>query len=144
MDAARPVGERGRVRVVGVGHRQRDDLRAVAVRGVMVRDVGLRVQRAGDHEAHAALFEHVRHAVAPAGLQPGVGDLAEPEGMREEVRGLRGVAHVQLDVVDSVQRHEIGGVAVVDAGGSARSGGHGLMIRLNLCLNNRDLLRLSG
>ena len=46
--------------------------------------------------------------------RPGVGDLAEAERVRVEVRRLRGVADPELDVVDAVQRHEV--VAVRSAG----------------------------
>jgi hypothetical protein len=51
----------------------------------------------------------VRRAVAQAGLEPGVGDLAEAEGVDVEEGGLEGVPHVELDVVDAVQGHEVVG-----------------------------------
>ena len=53
-------------------------------------------------------LQHVGGAVAKPGLEPRVGDRPEPEGVRVEVGRLGGVPHVELDVVDAVQRHEVG------------------------------------
>ena len=78
---ARRVGaaldrRRGR-RASTSGTRQRDHLHAVAVaRRACAADLVVGRQRAGEHEPDAALLEHVRGAVAHAGLQAGVGDLA--------------------------------------------------------------------
>ena len=109
--SATPVrAARGRlaVGVLDVGHRQRDHLDAVAVAGVVARRSRCPERSApGEHEADPALLEHVRDAVAHAGLQPRVGDLAEAVGVREEVGRLRGVADPELDVVDAVERHEV-------------------------------------
>jgi hypothetical protein len=93
--------------VVDVGDGERDDLHAVAVGRVVAADLMVGRQRAGEDEPDAALLEHVRGAVADAGLQPRVGDLLEAHRPRVEVRGLQRVADVELDVVDAVQRHEV-------------------------------------
>ena len=103
------------VGVLDVGDRQRDDLHAVAVAGLVAADLVAGRQRAGEHEADAALLEHVRRAVAHAGLQARVGDLPEAERVHVEVRGLDGVAHVELDVVDAVERHEVLGAGGLGA-----------------------------
>ena len=73
-------------------------------------------ERPGHHQAHAALLEHVRDAVARAGLQPAVGRLGEAEGVSEEVGRLGGVAHVELEMVDAVNRHPIRSRVVPDCG----------------------------
>ena len=96
----------------------------------MAADLVVGRQRAGEHEPDAALLEHVRGAVAHAGLQPRVGDLLEAERVHVEVGGLDRVAHVELDVVDAVQRHE-----VVGAGGLGRDdglGAHGRVLPLEV------------
>ena len=54
-------------------------------------------------------LQDVGDAVAHAGLQAGVGDLLEAERVAVVEGGLRGVADVQLDVVDAVERHEVFG-----------------------------------
>ena len=92
---------------VDVGDRQRDDLHAVAVAAVVLGDRVVRPQPAGDDDPHAALLEHVRGAVARAGLEAGVRDLVEAEGGAQEVRGLGGVPDPHLDVVDAEQRHRV-------------------------------------
>ena len=91
----------------GVGHAQRDLVDAVAVEGVVGRDLVAALERAGEHEPDAALLEHVRDAVAPAGLEAGVGGLGEAECVHEVERRLRGVPHVDLHVVDAVDRHAV-------------------------------------
>ena len=73
----------------------------------MRRDVVAALERAGEHEPDPALLEHVRDAVAPAGLEARVGGLREPERVHEVERRLRGVPHVQLHVVDAVDRHAV-------------------------------------
>lgn len=97
------AGQRG----IDVGHRQRHDLDAVAVHALMRRDLAVGAERPRQHEANAALLEHVRGAVAQPRLQAGVGDLREAEGVGEVVRGLAALPTPQLHVVDAVQRHEI-------------------------------------
>ena len=57
--------------------------------------------------------QHVRHAVAHAGLQPAYATSVKPNALHVEVGGLRGVADPELDVVDAVERHQVlaGGAA---------------------------------
>ena len=64
-------------------------------------------ERAREDEPDAALLEHVRDAVAAAGLEPRVGGLGEAEGVDEVEGRLRGVPHVHLHVVDAVDRHPV-------------------------------------
>ena len=90
-----------------VGHRERDVLHAVAVAAAVPRDVVVLAQRGGEHEADAPLLEHVRGAVADAGLRARVRRAREAERVLVEVRGLLGVADPQLDVVPPVERHEV-------------------------------------
>ena len=106
------------------------------------------VERAGQHEPDAPLLEHVRRAVAHPGLQPRVGDLAEAERVDVVVRRLEGVAHVELDVVDAVQRHEVLGAGGL--GGRDGLGAHAevllfefapFMIALSIAPLKRDPLR---
>ena len=59
-----PVGGRG------VGDAEGDLVHAVAVAAVVVADLVVARERAGDHQADASLLEHVRDAVAAAGLEP--------------------------------------------------------------------------
>ena len=98
----------------------------------------------------AALLEHVRGAVAQAGLEPRVGDLAEAEGVLVEVGGLGGVADAQLDVVDAVERHEGPAARALRRGRrgglrrhlpAPRSSGSPFMIPLVMALFNPDSLR---
>ena len=105
--AAGAALDRRAVRVLGVGHGERDHLDAVAVARVVLADLVARRQRAGQHDPDAPLLEHERDAVAHARLEPGVGDLLEAERLAVEVGRLGGVADPQLDVVDAVQRHEV-------------------------------------
>jgi hypothetical protein len=119
--ASRPAPG-GVVGVGRVGNPERDHARPVAVAGVVLRDLVVGRQRAGEDEPDAALLEDVRGAVAQAGLEPRVGDLLEAEGARVVVRGLLGVADPQLDVVDAVKRHEVFGGLGCDKGLRAHNG----------------------
>jgi len=83
------------------------------------------VHRAREHEPDPALLEDVRGAVARAGLEAGVGDLAEAEGVHVVVGGLERVADVELDVVDAVERHEVVLRLAAGGGGGGRLLGHG-------------------
>ena len=64
-------------------------------------------ERARQDEADLALAEHVRRTVPQPGLGPGVRDAREAERVLVEVRGLLRVTHPELDVVPTVERHEI-------------------------------------
>ena len=79
----------------------------VAVALVVLGDLVVAGQRAGQDEADPALLEHVRDAVATAGLEAAVGGLGEAEGARVVVGGLGGVADEQLEVVDAMDRHRV-------------------------------------
>jgi hypothetical protein len=59
----------------------------------------------GEDDPDPALLEHMRGAVADAGLQPGVGAAPEAERACEPVGGGDPVADVELDVIDAEQRH---------------------------------------
>ena len=107
--AGRAALDGGGVGVGGVGDRQCDHARAVAVEGVVLRDLVAGGEGAGEDEPDAPLLEDVRGAVAQPGLEAGVGHLPEAEGARVEVGGLLGVADPELDVVDAVERHEVMG-----------------------------------
>jgi hypothetical protein len=65
------------------------------VAGVVSAHRSVPTQRAGHDETHRALGEHMGGAVAQAGLQAGVRDAAQAEGVLEEERGLGGVADPQ-------------------------------------------------
>jgi hypothetical protein len=72
-------GERAAVRVRRRRARQRDDAHAVAVAAWWRAISWSGAERAGEHEADAALLEHVGRAVADTGLEARVGDLGEAE-----------------------------------------------------------------
>src|SRR5215216_2126932 len=98
-------------------------------------------ERAGEHEPDAALLEHVRDAVAAAGLEAGVCGLREPERVDEVEGSLGGVPHVELHVVDAVDRH----LAVVcgkrDRAGHQLFSRHHVMIPRSRTSFNACLLR---
>jgi hypothetical protein len=107
MHAARPVLDRVVVGGLGVGHAQRDLVHAVAVVGVVARDLVVTAECAGQDQPDAALLQNVRDAVAAACLEPRVGGLGEAERVAVVVGGLRRVADVELEVVDAVDRHAV-------------------------------------
>jgi hypothetical protein len=59
------------------------------------------VEGRGEEDADSSLLDDVAGAVAHPGLEPGVGGLAETEGVGEVVGRLDAVADVELDVVDA-------------------------------------------
>src|SRR5690348_6621241 len=73
----------------------------------MLRNGTLRPQRGRQHEANLALLQDVAGAVAHAGLQAGVGDGRETECRLVIDGGLTRVAHVELDMIPSLDGHEI-------------------------------------
>ena len=93
--------DRAVMRLTSVIDAVRDDAHAVTVAAHVLGHVGVTVERAGDDEADVALRQHVRLAVAPAGLGARVGDHGEPEAGREELRGVAGVPHPPFDVVEA-------------------------------------------
>ena len=62
-------------------------------------------ERRGEDERDVALAEHVARLVPHAGLEAGIGDDVEAEGVAVEVRRLPGVAHEEADVVDALERN---------------------------------------
>ena len=58
-------------------------------------------------ETNLVLLEHVAHAVANAGLRACVRRAAEAERMLVVVGGLLGVPDPELDVIPTVERHEV-------------------------------------
>jgi hypothetical protein len=93
--------------VLDARHAEGDHAYPVAVLVLMGGDRGIGVQRAGQHEADAPLLQDVGDLVARAGLQAAVGDAPEAERVRVVVRGLQRVAHVELNVVNAVERHVV-------------------------------------
>ena len=71
-----------RVRGVDVRHLEREVDDAVAVAGHVLGAVGVRADRAVQHEAGRAAGQHVRRVVAVALLGPAVGDAVHAEGGR--------------------------------------------------------------
>jgi hypothetical protein len=90
-----------------VGDPQGDVLDAVAVEGGELADAGVPPQAAREHEPDLVLLEDVARAVADTRLGPGIRRLPEAERVLVVVRGLLRVAHVELDVVPAVERHEV-------------------------------------
>src|SRR5215207_3983875 len=86
---------------------ERDAPGAVSVPARELRDFTVHAHPAREHEANVALLEHVRRAVADAGLRPGVRGSREAEGVLVEVRGLLGVADPELEMIPALERHEI-------------------------------------
>ena len=82
-------------------------LRAVAVTACELRDLAVDAYAAREHEADVALLEHVRRAVANAGLGARIGGPREPERVLVEVRGLLGVPDPELEVIPALERHEV-------------------------------------
>jgi hypothetical protein len=81
----------------------------IAVALVVLADLVVTAERAGQDQTDAALLEHVRDAIAAARLQTAVSGLREPECAGVVIGGLGRVAHVQLEVVDAVNRHHVVG-----------------------------------
>ena len=140
-DATSVTGGRLGIGVVDVGDRERDRPDTVAVTGMMGGDLGAGAETAGQDEPDPALLENVRYTVSEPGLEAGVRNPAESEGVLVEVSGLGGVADVELDVVDAVERH-----VIVGCGGDGRSGseGHRFMILWLMQLFNPCSLRLKS
>ncbi len=91
----------------GVVYPQGYCLYPVAVLVNVPADFSAAFQRGSQHQPDLALLHHVRFAVFEAGSQAGVGQRLEAKGRFVEVGGLFGIAHVQFDVVGSVQRQEV-------------------------------------
>ena len=92
------------VGVSGVGHPDRDVDDAVPVRGDVPADVGATAHLGGEPEPGRAGLEDVLGVVAMPGLRPAVRRDRHAERGRVEVRGLFGVAHREVHVVDAFDR----------------------------------------
>ena len=89
-----------------------DVVDAVAVRADVLGDLAVRRQRRGEHEPDVVLDHHVAGAVADLRLEAAEGDRREAPQGAVVGGGLAGVADPELDVVDAVERQEVGGLGV--------------------------------
>jgi hypothetical protein len=84
-----------------------DVVHAIAMLSNVFRDLAIRGQRRGEHEADVVLDHDVAGAVTDLGLEAAICDWGEAP-QRAVVGGrLAGVADPELDVVDAVKRQEI-------------------------------------
>jgi hypothetical protein len=104
----RTARDRLLVGAAGIRHAEGDGAHAVAVPAMEAADGAVTPQRAGHDEPDPALLEDVRDPVAGAGLQSRIGHLRESQGVLEEERGVGGIAHVELEMVDAADRHRVG------------------------------------
>src|SRR5919204_6192003 len=95
------------VRLGRARHLQPDVLGGVAVAAGVLRDLAVVPQAAGHDQPDVALLEHVRGAVAHAGLWPPVRGDREPERVLVEVGRLLRVPDPELDMIPPLQRHEV-------------------------------------
>ncbi len=116
-----------------VGDGEGDVMYAVAMLADVLGDLAVRRERRGEHEADPVLDHHVAGPVADLRLEPAERHGREAPQRAVVVRCLAGVADPELDVVDAIDRQEVGGLRVrvgIDAGtrlvgGPARQGlGH--------------------
>ena len=106
-DSARAALDGLAVGLRRIGDGEGDVLDAVAVREHVLGDLVVAAQRGGEDEPDVPLLDHVRRAVAHAGLGAGVGGQLEAERVLVEVGGLLGVADPELEVVPALDRHEV-------------------------------------
>ena len=99
----------GRLDVVD---REGDVVDAVAVRADVLGDLAVGRQRRGEHEPDVVLDHDVAGPVADLGLETAEGDRGEAPQRAVVGRGLAGVADPELDVVDALERQEVGGLGV--------------------------------
>jgi len=107
--AARTALDRFLVGVSGVRDTQRDVLDAVAVLVRVIADLVTGMERAREHEADVALLENVARAIPYARLWACVRRAAEAECVLVVIGGLLGVPDPELDVIPSVDGHEVFG-----------------------------------
>ncbi len=95
-----------------VVHRESDVVDAVAVLADVLGDLAVGGQRRGEHETDVVLDHDVAGPVADLGLEAAERDRGEaPQGAVVGGR-LAGVADPELDVVDALERQEVGGLGV--------------------------------
>ena len=92
--------------------RERDVVDAVAVLADVLGDLAVRGQRRGEHEPDVVLDHDVARPVADLGLEAAERDRGEAPQRAVVGRGLAGVADPELDVVDAVERQEVGRLGV--------------------------------
>ena len=92
--------------------RERDVVDAVAVGPDVLGDLAVRGQRRREHEADVVLDHDVAGPVADLGLETAVGDRGEAPQRPVVRRRLAGVADPELDVVDALERQEVGSLGV--------------------------------
>jgi hypothetical protein len=107
-DHARAALNRLAVGLGGARHLEADALRCIAVPARVLRDLAVVAQAARHEQADVALLEHIGGPVPDACLGTRVGRTGEAEGVLVEVGRLLGVADPQLDVIPTVERHEVG------------------------------------
>ena len=121
-------------RRLDVRHRERDVVDAVTVLAEVLGDLAIRRERCREHEPDPVLDHDVARAVAHLRLEAAERDRGEAP-QRPVVGGrLAGVPDPEFDVVDAVDRQEVGGLGVrvgVNAGAGLVGGpagdrlGHG-------------------
>ena len=99
----------GRLDVVD---REGDVVDAVAVRADVLGDLAVGRQRRREHEPDVVLDHDVARPVADLRLEAAEGDRREAPQGAVVGRGLAGVADPELDVVDALERQEVGGLGV--------------------------------
>ena len=87
---------------------QRDDLHPVAMHSDVVRDRVVRPERRGEDEGQFVLPDDVTGPVFDACLRPGIGEALKAERRLVKMRGLLGIADVELHVIGPLQRQKIG------------------------------------
>ncbi len=90
-----------------VGHLERDHADAVAVLEDELSDRVVGGERGGQDESDVPLLEHVRSQVSMPGFQAAIAGRGESERPRVIRRRLLGIADVELQMVDALDRAEI-------------------------------------
>ena len=102
-----------------VGDREGDVVHAVPMLADVLGDLAIGRQRRGEHEADLVLDHDVAGPIADLRLEPAERHRRQAPQRAVVVRRLAGVAHPELDVVDAIDRQEIGRLRVrvgIDAG----------------------------
>ena len=102
-----PAAERHMIGLLDVGHAQGDVLHAVAVAVDLFGHLARAAQGGGEHQAHAALLQHIGHAVALAGLGAAIADDVIAPDQAIIVGGLQRVADIEFEVVDGLNGEEV-------------------------------------
>jgi len=92
---------------IGVIDGERDVAHAIAMQLDVIGDGMIGTKRSGEDEADFPLLQHVAGAIADAGFRSAVAGERHAERRSIIVRGLAGVADVELDVIGSVERKKI-------------------------------------